>query len=75
MTVEISHFNDRISLMHRVIHRSWGVPEERGHESRFRQWKCLVFEGSGRFMFVQREEERAVKYFFFRSEKIFSMFE
>ena len=58
--------------MHRVIHRSWGVPEEHGNESRLRQWKCLVFEESGRFMFVQEEEWRGVKYFFFRSEKIFS---
>jgi hypothetical protein len=72
MTVEISHFNDRISLMHRVIHRSWGVPEEHGHESRFRQWKCLVFEGSGRFMRTQGDERQCVKYFFFRNDKIFS---
>lgn len=56
MTVEISHFNDNNSLMHRVIHRSWGVPEEHGNESRLRQWKCLVFEESGRFMFVQGDE-------------------
>jgi len=56
MTVEISHFNDDNPLMHRVIHRSWGVPEEHGNESRFRQWKCLVFEESGRFMFVQGDE-------------------
>ncbi|HEX7766251.1 MAG TPA: hypothetical protein VF443_06020, partial [Nitrospira sp.] len=61
MTVEISHFNDNNSLMHRVIHRSWGVPEGHGNESRLWPWKCLVFEESGRFMFVQKEEERAVK--------------
>jgi|CXWL01.1.fsa_nt_gi hypothetical protein len=71
-TVEISHFNDKISLMHRVIHRSWGVSAEHGHESGFRQWKCLVFEESGRFMRTQGEELPRVKYFFFRSEKIFS---
>ncbi len=57
--------------MHRVIHRSWGVPAEYGHESRFQQWKCLVFEESGRFMLTQGEEQQRVKYFFFRSEKYF----
>ena len=60
-TVEISHLNDKFLLMHRVIHRSWGVPEEHGHESGFRQWKCLVFEGSGRFILTQGEEQRRVK--------------
>jgi hypothetical protein len=34
-TVEISHFNDRISLMHRVIHRSWGVFASDGDAWRF----------------------------------------
>lgn len=63
-TVEISHLNDKFLLMHRVIHRSWGVPEEHGHKSGFRQWKCLVFEESGRFMLTQGEEPRRVKYFF-----------
>ena len=58
--------------MHRVIHRSWGVPAALGHESQFLQWKCLVFEESGRFMLTQGEEQQRVKYFFFWSEKYLS---
>lgn len=57
--------------MHRVIHRSWGVPEEYGRESRFPQWKCLVFEESGGVILTQGEEQQRAKYFFFPSEKYF----